>query len=335
VCGTDPVEEHTLASSFTLDYPSYEVVNSFASPDDPGIARVRRLIDRHPDVRARMLVGDDRVSTNPKLNNMVKGWHAAAHEWIVMADSNVDLPRDYLQRLLAAWRDDAGMVSAPPIGSRPQGLWAELECAYLNTYQARWQYAADSLGTGYAQGKNMLWRRKDLEAAGGIETLAREPAEDAAATLVVRGLGLRVRLADGAFPQPLEPRTAAGVWGRQVRWARLRKATFPALFGMEILSGLAAPLVALVVAAWSFEFDEKDVTVAVCGYTAIWFAAETWLALCVGWHLSWRSPLLWTLRELLLPALVLQAWLGTSSNWRGNDLAAAEDAELRPEVQRS
>jgi ceramide glucosyltransferase len=329
VCGADPVEEETLASSFTLDYPSYEVVFCFASPDDPGIARVRRLMARNPGVRARLLVGDDRVSTNPKLNNMVKGWHAAAHDWIVMADSNVDLPRDYLQRLLAAWREDTGMVSAPPIGCRPQGLWAELECAYLNTYQARWQYAADSLGVGYAQGKNMLWRRKDLEVAGGIETLAKEPAEDAAATLVVRGQGLRVRLADGAFPQPLGTKTLAGVWGRQVRWARLRKATFPGLFASEILSGLMAPLVSLVVAVWSFDFDDRDVLAVVCGYVAVWLAVETWLALTVGWHVSLRSPLLWLLRELLLPALVLQAWLGTSSSWRGNDVAA-EDAQLRP-----
>jgi ceramide glucosyltransferase len=335
VCGADPFEERTLASSFALDYPSYEVLFCIASADDPGVARVQSLMAAHPNVRARLLIGDDRISSNPKLNNMVKGWGAAAHEWIVFADSNVDLPRDYLQRLLAAWREDTGMVSAPPIGCQPQGVAAEFECAFLNTYQARWQYAADSLGIGYAQGKNMLWRRKDLEAGGGIEALAREPAEDAASTVVVRGLGLRVHLADGAFPQPLGRRTASGVWGRQVRWARLRKVTFPGLFGTEILSGLVAPLVGLVAWLWSLEFDETDVFAAVCGYVLIWFAAEAWLALSVGWHISWRSPLLWMLRELLLPILVLQAWLGTSSRWRDNDLAAADNAGLRPGALRS
>ena len=95
----------------------------------------------------------------------------------------------------------------------------------------------------------MLWRRSDLEAAGGIWALASEAAEDAAATKIVRGLGLQVRLADGAFPQPLGPRTAAQVWARQVRWARLRRSTFPGFFALEIASGLAAPLLALVLAA--------------------------------------------------------------------------------------
>jgi ceramide glucosyltransferase len=331
VCGADPLEEPTLRSTFALDYPSYEVLFCCASPDDPAVPVVRRLIAEHPAVDARLLIGDDRISHNPKLNNMVKGWRAAAHEWIVFADSNVDMPRDYLQRLMAFWGDGTGLVSAPPIGWQPKGLWAEFECAYLNTYQARWQFAADSLGIGFAQGKNMLWRRRDLEAGGGIQALAREPAEDAAATTVVRGLGLQVRLADGAFRQPLGPRTAGQVWRRQVRWARLRRSTFPGVFGLEILSGLAAPLLSMALAAWVFEFDGSDVLAAMGAYAGVWFACEAWLAAAVGWPLSWRSPLLWMLRELLLPVLVLQAWLGNSLSWRGNDWSVEDsDAELRP-----
>ena len=172
------------------------------------------------------MIGDERVSNNPKLNNVLKGWRAAQHDWIVLADSNVLMPPDYLQRLMASWRADTGLVASPPIGSKPRGIWAELECAFLNTYQARWQYVADAFGFGFAQGKTMLWRRADLERAGGIETLAKEVAEDAASTKIVRNAGLKVRLVDRPFPQPLGDRTAAEVWNRQLRWARLRRASF-------------------------------------------------------------------------------------------------------------
>ena len=41
---------------------------------------------------------------------------------------------------------------------------AEVEAGFLNTYQARWQLAADSAGFGFAQGKSMLWRRDLLDA---------------------------------------------------------------------------------------------------------------------------------------------------------------------------
>ena len=210
----------------------------------PVVPVIRRLIAEHPNVPARLLVGRDNVTSNPKLNNLIKGWRAARHDWVVMADSNVLMPPDYIDRLLSGWRADTGLLCAPPIGCMAQGFWAEVECAFLNTYQARWQYAADSVGLGFAQGKTMLWRRADLEKAGGIQALGAEIAEDAAATKVVRRAGRRVRLVDGAFGQPLGHRSARAVWQRQVRWAKLRRTTFPAFFLPEVLSGGFAPLLA-------------------------------------------------------------------------------------------
>ena len=322
VCGLDAFEEATLRSTFALDYRHYEILFCCANRGDAVVPLVEKLIAEHRHVPARLLIGDERISQNPKLNNVAKGWRAAAHGWVVIADSNVLMPTDFVQRLLASWRDDTGLVSAPPIGCRPQTVWAELECAFLNAYQARWQYAADAAGLGFAQGKVMLWRRSDLEWAGGIHALASELAEDAAATKVVRGLGLRVRLADGAFPQPLGPRTVLQVWNRQLRWARLRRATFPGCFALEPLSGIAAPLLIAVAAAQALDWDAGAVAGSII---AGWLAAEGCLTAAVGWHLSWRSPLLWLLRELALPAIWLQACFGTSFSWRGNAMSLDRD----------
>ena len=226
LCGIDNYVAETLRSTFELDYPCYEILFCVGRASDPVLPLVKRLIVAHPNVSARLLIGDDRVSTNPKLNNVVKGWRAASHPWIVIADSNVLMPRDYIQRLFASWRADTGLVASPPIGARPDGFWAEVECAFLNTYQARWQYIVDSFGRGFAQGKTMLWRREDLERAGGIEALGKEVAEDAAATKIVRGAGLKVRLVDRPLAQPLGRRSASEVWHRQLRWARLRRGEF-------------------------------------------------------------------------------------------------------------
>src|ERR1700722_9724134 len=218
VCGLDNFVEETLRTSFELDYPEYELIFCVASERDPVVPVVRKLITEHKAISAKLLVGDDRISTNPKLNNCAKGWRAAAHPFVAIADSNVLMPRDYIQRLLAAWRPDTGLVCSPPQGCRPIGLWANLECAFLNSYEARAQFFADSLGIGFAQGKTMRWRHADLEAAGGIRALAAEVAEDAASTKIVRATGQRVRLVDGPFQQPLGRRTLRGVRRRQTRW---------------------------------------------------------------------------------------------------------------------
>ena len=320
VCGIENHIEETLASAFRLDYPRYEIVFCVAFAHDPVVPTVRRLMAAHPGVPARLLVGNEKISDNPKLNNLYKGWRDTAQDWIVLADSNVFMPPDYIQRLLAAWRPDTGLVCSPPVGCRPDGFWAELECAFLNTYQARFQYTADTLGLGFAQGKSMLWRRDVLEPEGGIRALASELAEDAAATKVVRRAGLRVRLVDAPFEQPLGHRTAAEVWHRQVRWARLRRTSFKACFMPEILAGGAWPLLAA-----TFAVAQSDLPLAALpALAAVWYGSEAVLAWAAGWHLSARSPLAFALRDVLLPAIWLNGWLGSAFVWRGNQMRAVE-----------
>src|SRR5271167_4307088 len=164
LCGVEAFSRETLRSIFALDYPNYEIIFCLASADDPIAPLVRGAIEANPQRPARLLIGDDRVSANPKLNNVVKGWKAARHDWVIIADSNVLMPSDYIQRLLARWRPDSGIVCSPPIGTRPESFASEIECAFLNTYEARWQYAAEASGYGFAQGKTMLWRREIMEA---------------------------------------------------------------------------------------------------------------------------------------------------------------------------
>jgi ceramide glucosyltransferase len=272
-------------------------------------------------VRARLLIGNHAISANPKLNNLVKGWREAAGDWIVMADSNVLMPADYIQRLLAGWRRDTGILCSPPIGCLPAGFAAEVECAFLNTYQARWQYAADSLGLGFAQGKTMLLRRSDLARAGGIRVLADELAEDAAATKAVRKLGLSACLVDAPFGQPLGVRAFKQVWDRQTRWARLRRISFPGCFTAEILTGSLLPIAA---AAFVAEALEVPAAALVAALAVLWFGSEALLARAAGWHLSPWSPLAWALRDALLPLIWLHAWINDSYAWRGSEVRAAD-----------
>ncbi len=329
VCGMDNFDEATLRSGFELDYPDYELVFCCADAADPAAALLRDLMARYPEVNARLLIGRDAISANPKLNNLVKGWAHAGHDsgrdWLIFADSNVLMPPDYIQRLLACWKADTGVLCAPPIGSLPAGFWSELECAFLNTYQARWQYAADSAGFGFAQGKTMLWRRRDLVTAGGIGALACEIAEDAAATKVVRGLGLRARLVDAPFAQPLGARAARQVWDRQARWSRLRRLTFPTLFAPELLTGSLLPIAG---GALTADAMGMPAAAAVSALGVLWFGSEALLARVAGWHLSVLSPLAWIVRDALLPALWLQAWLGGGFSWRGNEIRV--EANMQP-----
>src|SRR6202171_3236148 len=324
VCGLDNFIEETLRSSFHLDYPHYEILFCAAHRSDPVIPLVRRLIGEYPRVQARILIGDEIVNGNPKLDNIAKGWRAASHDWIVMADANVLMPCDYIQRLLAKWRPGTGLVCSPPVGFFPSGAAAELECAFLNTYQARWQYAADSVGFGFAQGKTMLLKRSDFERAGGLRALGAEVAEDAAATKMLTRAGLRIHLVDKPFEQPVGQRTLKEVWRRQVRWAQMRRSTFPLFYAPEILTSGALPLAAGAFAARGPGLPHGSVAVRML---ALWYGAEAFLAHMAEWHLGWRSPFLWVLRDLMIPAIWINGWLGNQFVGRGNRIRLMTGAQ--------
>jgi ceramide glucosyltransferase len=313
--GVEPFTQETLERAFSLDWPGYELIFCVAHAEDPVVRLIDAAIARHPKVPARLLIGDDRVSANPKLNNCVKGWRAARHDWVILADSNVLMPKDYVQHLMAAWRPDTGLVCSTPIGSRPDGFWAEVECAFLNTLQARWQYAGEALGLGFAQGKSMLWNKPMLDANGGIQALAAEIAEDAAATKLVNSLGLRVNLVASPFEQPLGQRSFAEIWSRQARWARLRRVTFPLFFAPEILTGAATPLLLALIAAAGAGISLP--TTALC-VLAIAYLPECLLASAKGWYLSPRSVTAMIVRDVLLPVIWARAWFGGAVEWRGN-----------------
>ncbi len=317
------IESHsveTLNASLELDYPTYEVLFCVAEANDPIVPLALAAMRAHPDVAARVLIGNDRIGANPKLNNMAKGWREAKYDWVCFADSNLLAPRDYLQRLLAAWRPRTGAVSAPPIGSDPVGFWGAFECAFLNTFEARWQYAVDTFGFGFCQGKTLFLNRSLLRDRG-IAALADEPAEDAALTRIVRHQGLDVRLSSPGFPQPLGARKGREVWSRQVRWARLRRATFPLLYAPEIFLGFVPAAIALSIAAYG---NDWAIAKSLTALFIAWYGVESLLAAVAGWPLSFRVLAASVLRDLLMPALWCAAWAGDDFTWHGSQLTASE-----------
>ncbi|MEC3863103.1 ceramide glucosyltransferase [Mesobacterium sp. TK19101] len=310
--------EETLGSSLTLDYPDYQVFFCVDDANDPAVPLVRRLIDAHPDVEAKLLIGRDTGGRNPKINNLMKGWRAADGAYVAMADSNIILPPDYLSQLVSRWDDTTGLVSSPAAGIDPRNFGGAVECAFLNGYQARWQAAADQLGMGYAQGKTLFWNRDFLDQRGGPQALGDAIAEDAASTILVRGAGLRVRLTRAPFDQPIGARRFATIWKRQVRWAIIRRVAFPGLFLGEPLTSAALPLLLFLfgIAALGMSLWLGLL------FAALWYGAEWGLTRVAGWPLSLEIIAASLCRDAMIPLLWGIAWTRSSFDWKGNTVGA-------------
>jgi ceramide glucosyltransferase len=312
--------QDTLESTFRLTYPQFEVILCAARETDPAVGIARTLIAKYPNVNARLLIGDVSFSQNPKLNNCVKGWEEARHDLIAIIDCNVLLPADYLEQMMSNWGPGVGIVSSPPVGAAPENFWAEVECCFLNTYQGRWQLFAQELGIAYAHGKNLMLSRSLLAKHGGIRALADEPAEDAAATKLMRQAGLEIALNREPFCQPLGRRSAAQVWKRQVRWAKLRRVTFPSAFLAEIFSGSALPLAASALAAALMHWD--PVLLVAC-HALLWFGTEMLLSHWLRWPLSSATLFGMLVRDCLIPPLWIAALFSSRFEWGGHQMQAS------------
>lgn len=317
VCGRVPFDRETLASSFNQDYPDYEVIFCASSELDPAVPLLRQLMAEHPERQARLFTSERNVTRNPKLNNLWPGWQDAEGDWVCMTDSNLLLPPDYLRTVADCWNEECGLVSSPPIGIQPQGLIGSLECAFLNGNQARLQFAADSLGNGFAQGKTLFWNRQMLNEAGGLEALGHYRAEDVNATKLVRKAGLKVRLTPRPFEQPIGRRLFRDVWNRQLRWSQVRRDGFPLLFLAELLNG---PLVIFALAAVAVS-QLGSAPILLPTVVALWYGPELVMMHQAGWPAKWRDVLALPLRDLLLPILWVATFFKRDVEWHGKVIA--------------
>ncbi len=219
--------------------------------------------------------------------------------------------------MLSAFREDTGLTISMPIGTRPERFWALFECAILNTFQARWQYGAEAIGIGFAQGKNMMWQRHVLDRAVGIMALGAESAEDAAATKIVRARNMGIQLVDMPFEQPLGARTAGQVYSRHARWAGLRRATFPLHYAPEVMNGSFVYIVSGAYAAQAFGYSSAMIALLIVG--AI-YSGEILLAQCCSFPLGWIMPLALLVWDAIIPEMFNDGLITNDFVWHGEDV---------------
>ncbi len=90
-----------LVSFCEQDYAGpVQIVFGVENPNDPAIAVVERLRAAYPDQSDRACRRTARrCGSNPKVANLINMSARIAHDIVVLADSDIRVPRDYLSRL--------------------------------------------------------------------------------------------------------------------------------------------------------------------------------------------------------------------------------------------
>jgi ceramide glucosyltransferase len=308
----DPGFHQAQQSLLSQSYPEAELLVSAAEDDSPALAAIRQIVSLYPAIPTRILRSSSRFAASPKLNNLVEPFREARHDLIFMKDSNTILGPGDLEAAVRQLTPEVGMVVAIPVASAAENFPARIEESIMNGAHARALMTASLLRLGVGVGKFMLFRRADLDRAGGIAVLASTVGEDNAMGKALARLGLKTVFSHRVVRQELGRRRLADVYDRQMRWAVIRRDEERAAFLSEpvnfaflatIAAALAAPLVAVAPSS------------AAAATLVGWFAAETMLALGKGWGSSSFAPLAFLVREVLLPFVWLNAWLTNRVVW--------------------
>lgn len=315
--GLEPGLEANLRSSFEQDYPEFELIFCVADSDDPVLPLIGSLLDQYPQVQARLHVGAPTSEVNPKICNLLPGYALARHELILISDSNVRVGPTHLFDVAEKMDDGVGVVTAVVIGTEPEGIGANLEAVFLNTFHARWMQILYGLGHPCVVGKTMLFRRSAMERFGGLRCLGPFLAEDYMAGQIMRRLGLRTELVATPVPQPIGNSSFERFWMRHVRWGRLRRAQLPPSYYAEPFQSLVG---SSLVCALAMGISGWPVLPFLAVHFALWASADFLLMFALGARPGPKVVLVWLLREILALPHWLHVGMGDTIDWRGRSM---------------
>lgn len=309
--GMDPGLRENLKSFFMLDYPQFELLFCVSDAQEPASLLVKKLQLEFPHVKSRLLVGEVPIGKNPKVNNMVRAFKVAQFDRTVISDSNVRCEPHYLQKMVSYLDADVGMVTSTIRGICPEGFWAQVEGANLNTYLARGMVLASRFGKACVMGKSMLFRRSTLQRFGGLSVLGKYLAEDYMAGQAIQKLGLKVVLASEPVSQILGSYDLDKYWQRHLRWGRIRKMQELLAFLLEPF--LFAPVASLLAFLWGGP-------VMAAATFLFWWFCDFGVARSLGVPFRVLEPLGWGMYQILALPIWWIALLGSTCIWRGQRL---------------
>lgn len=327
--GVDDRLLDNLAGFCRLDYPEYEIVFCVQGSSDPALRVVRKVKEMHPGRDVSIVVSDCREGLNPKVNNMIRGYAAARHPFVMISDSNVAPDAGYLREAVSHFRDPGvGMVThlVRGVGAKTPG--ARLENQHLNSFVLPSVCLLDRMfSIPCVVGKSMLMRRADLDALGGLRGVKDHLAEDYILGERFRRAGKKVVVSSVPVDTVNAYRTVREFLSRHARWNRMRlsiagPAYFAELFANPV--GLALPMVAAAGA------DPSALRIAGL-IVAAKAAMDLGLFLALGDRSSARWAFLGPARDLLAFGLWFSAFVSRTVEWRGQTLRITRGSRLVPE----
>jgi ceramide glucosyltransferase len=206
------------------------------------------------------LVVDGRVAgSNPKVANLINMSPRIAHDIVVVADSDIRVQPDYLQRIVGALESSAAAATVPYYGIAAGGFWSLLSRLMVDGHflpgvlvSARLKLSRPCMGSTIAL------RRDALQAIGGFEAVADTLADDYEVGALLARHGRPVTVLPFAVGHVCDEATFGRLWRHELRWASTVRSIDPVGYaGWAVTHALPLALIALALGG---------------GWPAVWLA---------------------------------------------------------------
>jgi ceramide glucosyltransferase len=221
--GTDRQMYESFRSHCVQDYPQYEIIFGVNDAGDNAVTEVERLQREFPGLDIRLVVCPEVLGSNGKVSNLTQMMREAKYGHVVINDSDIRVPSDYLRRIIAPMEDaQVGLVTALYRAEAGRSMASRIEAITIATDFAGGVLCATELegGLHFGLGSTLAFPRAAAEAIGGLATLLNYLADDHELGRMISDAGYKIVLSDVVVETFLPEYDFGAMFAHQLRWAR-------------------------------------------------------------------------------------------------------------------
>ena len=328
--GAEPDLYANLASFCRQDYPApFQVVFGLSDPADPAAAVVRRLIADFPDRDLGLVINARRHGANAKVSNLLNMQAAARYETMVIADSDIVVPPDYLAKVTASLNQPGvGLVTCLYRGVGTSGIWSRLAAAGID-YQFLPNVLA-GLKLGLATpcfGSTIALTKTTLANLGGLQSVADQLADDYELGMAARRTGANVTIAPFVVAHVCVEQSFRELMLHDIRWARTIRTVDPFGFaGLVVTYAVPLAFIGLVLGGLTPAASVVAAELA-CRFT-LKVELNRLFPLGNSWSIPSGNFWLGPIRDVLSFVVFLASFFGRGVEWRGQRYGVRADSTL-------
>ena len=319
VYGLDPEMLDNLRSFCRQDYPEYQIIFGVHDKKDPAIPLIEKVIKEFKKVDISYVVNSKIYGANHKVSNLINMYPTAKYDYLLVADSDMRVPSDYLANVMPAFSDsEVGAVTCLYAGTAVGKIASSLNAMFINSWFLPSVLISKLIEPiKYCLGATMVVRRDLLEKVGGFKALSNYLADDYMLGKLVSDLGYKIHLSHFIVENIVEEASLKDLVSHELRWARTLRRVEPVGYAFTFLTDT---MVVSLIAALTIYLNTGHIDWALIPILVVTIARTVlhYRTASIAGSNRAGSVLLIPLRDCLTFCIRELSFTGNSIQWRNN-----------------